>query len=1728
MKRLSLIIIFLVLTVVGLSAYQLRSGDLLRIYVYGHEDLTVDVAVGPDGWITVPPVGSLKVLNMTLDEASKELTRRYSSLITDPKITVTVQDYAPFIYYVLGEVRNPGNIVLDAQQASIAQLIAAAGGLKDTAEENEFQIVKKDGKRLTITVENYPKDTKLTTIFLEPGDSLFILNGYSNWIKVIGEVGKPGVFKYQEGVTLTRVIAEAGGIKETGDPEEIAVITRLGNSTQRQVYNLNDIFAGKSADPVLKKGSTVIVSNTALKAIKIIGEVRNPGIVSYREGLTLLRAISDAGGFTSTSGDNVLVISDKDTLTFTVNDLLKGSVEDPFLKPGTTIVVPRETEKYVYLLSPDFSGRVDFSFDEKLTIRNVLLKTGRYQPDKDEEIEIIEPDGTKKSFSMKELENNDSELSSGALVSLSLTIDYAYITGEVSSPGIQYIERYEEATLRNLLIRSGVKTETAGSVEVISDTRKVYTIEDALISEDIITPGTVIIVDKRPEKYVYLIGDEISGGKLELSRDEPLTLKNVLARRNLLFTASDRIVKVIMNDSEFSIKLSDLKEKDISLIPGSVIIITDLFTRVYVLGEVKNPGLVVFEPNEIATIASALSKAGGLLSDSGNIQILVNGTSTEYPLDTELISRTVLDNDTILYVDRQPERYVYLISDQEGGRIEFSEDEKPTLRHLLSKLNMLDFETDESITIYFPNGQKVDIPMSSLENDDVDLEYGSIIVDRYSGRGISVLGEVRSPGTFTTKSSADLRLSRAIAARGGFLSTADDRRLMLIDSTLGRAITVDFADMLEKGEDLYLKPGTTVYVPKLEEKYAYITGEVKDPGIKHFDIEEKFTLGALIGKAGGVTPNASEVHLITNNGSKIIALEDAVISSEELVPGALVNVIKNLERYVYIVSKEKGGRIDFASSEKLTLKTALVKAGLLDYRLNKTITVQKPNGSQLEIKPWTLKNSDIILDPGSVIVYPEPGVSVYVLGAVNSPGKIRFTPGELPTLSRALALAGGTSGNFSGYITISDENGMSEIEFDAILKGKAEDLILMDDTILFVQESSDRYVYLISPDGGGRIEFEKNEKMTLKNLLARKNYLSFSMKGQVVLQYPDGKKEIFELSKLEKEDIFLTGGTIVMFPDALRELYILGAVNNPGVKVFEPSESLTLTSLISKAGGTLEEAFNTEVFITDASGKTFTVNLKEILEGKSLDRELEPRSLVYVPFYQPIRINVLGEVNKPGVVEFGPDEKVTLLNAISKAGGMKENASDIVKLGRGEGNYRWLDLIDNVDLPLEDGAVIYVPEDTGRYVYVLGQVLRSGRVDFDKYENITLAAVVAKAGGVLETAADEVKIIQPDGRVRTMSLLALENKLDNPEIQPGSTVVISETLTRVTILGQVRNPGTYVFGRKEVATIATAIAKAGGISDIDTVEKILLYTAGKVRSIDDLTTEKTPIEGEALIYVKPVEELVFTVLGEVKTPGTFSYTSKHLPSLTELLTRAGGVNGNAEEVQVIMADTLEVFSVEDARRSIEPFKNEAIVIVTGGGSRYISVIGEVNNPGLVDLGDFERPVTLGEVLAHAGGLKNSSAEYVEIIGPDSKRKTLSLHGEDLSQNLTENLEAGSIVYVPPVYLKVLVLGEVKNPGVVNYTTDMNLLDAIALSGGFTAEAYKNVLLIKNVTGGNPEIEYIDLTGKKLSDGSMKLEPGDVIYVPQSRFVDIKEVLSFVSSVLSITGVSLHLVNPGTY
>jgi protein involved in polysaccharide export with SLBB domain len=84
--------------------------------------------------------------------------------------------------------------------------------------------------------------------------------------------------------------------------------------------------------------------------------------------------------------------------------------------------------------------------------------------------------------------------------------------------------------------------------------------------------------------------------------------------------------------------------------------------------------------------------------------------------------------------------------------------------------------------------------------------------------------------------------------------------------------------------------------------------------------------------------------------------------------------------------------------------------------------------------------------------------------------------------------------------------------------------------------------------------------------------------------------------------------------------------------------------------------------------------------------------------------------------------------------------------------------------------------------------------------------------------------------------------------------------------------------------------------------------------------------------------------------------------------------------------------------------------------------------------------------------------------------------------------------------KVFVFGEVQRPGTFNYENRMNIIQAITLAGGFAKFADRNGTFVTRLIEGQEQ--RIQISVRSIGEGkrpNFSLEPGDIVYVPQSMF-----------------------------
>jgi polysaccharide biosynthesis/export protein len=128
-----------------------------------------------------------------------------------------------------------------------------------------------------------------------------------------------------------------------------------------------------------------------------------------------------------------------------------------------------------------------------------------------------------------------------------------------------------------------------------------------------------------------------------------------------------------------------------------------------------------------------------------------------------------------------------------------------------------------------------------------------------------------------------------------------------------------------------------------------------------------------------------------------------------------------------------------------------------------------------------------------------------------------------------------------------------------------------------------------------------------------------------------------------------------------KKVAVSGAVKKPDT--YEMLGEKTLLEMISKAGG-LDKDLGKEIIIfrqdEDGSTRRLAVNLDRLVyeADPSLNVRVEPGDIIYVPSIEKVRIFVSGAVKNPNLYEVPRAEPVTVLKAITLAGGTTDRASE--------------------------------------------------------------------------------------------------------------------------------------------------------------------------------------------------------------------------------------------------------------------------------------------------------------------------------------------------------------------------------------------------------------------------------------------------------------------------------------
>jgi len=195
-------------------------------------------------------------------------------------------------------------------------------------------------------------------------------------------------------------------------------------------------------------------------------------------------------------------------------------------------------------------------------------------------------------------------------------------------------------------------------------------------------------------------------------------------------------------------------------------------------------------------------------------------------------------------------------------------------------------------------------------------------------------------------------------------------------------------------------------------------------------------------------------------------------------------------------------------------------------------------------------------------------------------------------------------------------------------------------------------------------------------------------------------KASLERGLLQKADV-----TVLVLEAGNRPISVIGAVTHPGR--INVTGNITLLQALTQAGG-LAPGYGKTVYVLRSAPNGLTdqvaIDIEDLMVNGNpdLNLPLRPNDVVNVPAESMINIYLLGEVMKPGKVQFRRSQSPTLLQALADAGGPTDRAarSCVIKRkvnGREVSisvDYRKILNGKAQDVPLQDDDTIYVREST--------------------------------------------------------------------------------------------------------------------------------------------------------------------------------------------------------------------------------------------------------------------------------------------------------------------------------------------------------------------------------------------------------------------------------------------------
>ncbi|WP_414858284.1 SLBB domain-containing protein [Pseudoalteromonas sp. H105] len=290
---------------------------------------------------------------------------------------------------IIGAIQSPGRYEW-SDEMDFTDLLAHAGGPTKGANINDIKIIREGDVTQRFDLEKYTiTDGRTALPDLNAGDTIIVeelpvdpSDNKSQWIRqesgksiyIMGQVGSPGRYAFNENMHFIDILAAADGPNGNADIRNIRVTHR--NSNRARVSKLDLALYFETGDetlfPYVQPGDTIFIPEKNKdwlrtpkeRVVRIMGAVQKPGRYNFDDTMSILDVLAEAGGpLNSALIDKIVVVNHscckEQSRVFDLEAFIKSpnSANIPVLRAGDTLYVP---DKGQDLLSQFKDNFLDF------------------------------------------------------------------------------------------------------------------------------------------------------------------------------------------------------------------------------------------------------------------------------------------------------------------------------------------------------------------------------------------------------------------------------------------------------------------------------------------------------------------------------------------------------------------------------------------------------------------------------------------------------------------------------------------------------------------------------------------------------------------------------------------------------------------------------------------------------------------------------------------------------------------------------------------------------------------------------------------------------------------------------------------------------------------------------------------------------------------------------------------------------------------------------------------------------------------------------------------------------------------------------------------------------------------------------------------------------------------------------------------------------------------------